>query len=188
MAWTASAVGALSITLIAVLATRQPVTEQPVQTPLLGNPAPAINGTTLTGTHFKLSSLKGRWVVVNFFASWCPPCRQEQPQLVRFAAGAGSSPRAQAGSQSRAQLVSVVFNDTSSAAAAFLGPSLGRWPQVTDPGGRIALHYGVSGPPETFIVDPNGFVRAKLDGPVTASALDRLLARLKSPAPAGTGS
>ncbi len=155
--------------LVAVLATRPPATATEVDTPLVGQTAPAIAGPTLSGGTFDLAALRGRWVVVNFFASWCPPCQQEQPELVAFAY-AHRSPH-------DAALVGVVFNDGASTARSFMSSTGATWPAVFDSGGQIALQYGVRGPPETFIVAPDGTVVAHFDGPMTATALDYWLAR-----------
>ncbi len=165
--WVAAAALLTAGALVAGLAAAQPSTITEVATPLLGHRAPAVSGTTLADRHFDLSSLRGRWVVVNFFASWCPPCRQEQPGLVTFAYQHRRSDVA---------LVGVVFDDTASRARSFLAQSGATWPVVTDPGGQIALDFGVSGPPETFLISPRGVVTAHLDGPVTSVGLDDWLA------------
>jgi cytochrome c biogenesis protein CcmG/thiol:disulfide interchange protein DsbE len=154
--------------LVAVLATRPPATIIEVDTPLLGKPAPPVSGTTLDDRHFDLSSLRGRWVLVNFFASWCPPCQEEQPGLVTFAY--------QHRQADDAALIGVVFDDVASSARRFLAQTGATWPAVTDPSGRIALDYGVRGPPETFLISPEGVVMAHLDGPVTGAGLDDWLA------------
>ena len=167
--WVSLVVLAVGAGLVALLATRPPQTATEVDTPLVGQQAPAVAGPTVSGGSFDLSSLRGRWVVVNFFASWCPPCQQEEPELVAFA----YAHRAPGG----ASLVGVVFNDAASSARAFLRSTGATWPAVVDGGGQIALQYGVLGPPETFIVDPRGVVVVHLDGPVTAAGLDYWLAR-----------
>jgi cytochrome c biogenesis protein CcmG, thiol:disulfide interchange protein DsbE len=173
--WIAGVTLVVGAGLVAVLATSPPQTATEVQTPLVGQVAPAIAGTTLSGGSFELSSWRGRWVVVNFFASWCPPCQQEQPELVTFAythRAAGA-----------AALVGVVCcNDTTAKARGFMRSSGATWPAVTDPGGQIALDYGVRGPPETFLVSPAGVVVAHFDGPLTARGLDDWLARAKQSA------
>jgi len=158
--------------LVAVLATRPPASSTAAASPLLGRPAPAVTGTALTGAPVDLSSLRGRFVVVNFFASWCPPCQVEQPELVQFAF--------QHRAAADAQVLGVVFSDRNASAARFLASTGGEWPAVADPGGQIALAYGVRGPPETFVVAPDGLVVARLLGAVTAANLDEVLARARA--------
>jgi cytochrome c biogenesis protein CcmG/thiol:disulfide interchange protein DsbE len=155
--------------LIALLATSPAQTVTEVDTPLVGQTAPALAGPTLSGGSFNLEAWRGRWVVVNFFASWCAPCQQEQPELVAFAY-AHRSP-------ADAALVGVVFDDSASTARDFMRSTGGTWPAVVDAGGQIALNYGVRGPPETFIVSPAGIVVAHFDGPMTNASLDYWLAR-----------
>ena len=104
-----------------------------------------------------LAAYRGRWVCVNFFASWCPPCQQEEPDLVTFAF--------QHRAPGDAALVGVVYDDTTGNARAFEQSAGATWPTVVDPGGQIALRYGVRGPPETFLISPAGKVVAHLDGP-----------------------
>jgi cytochrome c biogenesis protein CcmG, thiol:disulfide interchange protein DsbE len=107
-------------------------------------------------------------VVINFFASWCTPCQQEAPDLSRFYYQQKSSPDG-------ADMVSVVFHDTTSTAVSFLQHNDDLWPAVSDPGGNIAQSYGVTAPPTTFIVDPAGRVTAVLEGPSTQQNLDTFL-------------
>lgn len=170
--WIALTVLVLGAALVAVLATRPPANATEVDTPLLGQPAPDITATTLTGQKWSLSSYRGRWVVLNFFASWCPPCQQEEPELVTFAFEHRSS--------ADAALVGVVYDDAASSARSFLSSSGATWPALSDPGGQTALDYGVRGPPETFIVSPGGVVVVHLDGALTAKGLDYWLARARA--------
>ena len=170
--WVAASVLVVTAALVAVLATRPQATATEVDTPLLGHVAPDIASPTLVGPHLSLSSYRGRWVVLNFFASWCPPCQQEEPELVTFAFHhrADNDPA----------LVGVVYDDSSSSAESFLSTSGATWPAVADPGGQIALNFGVRGPPETFLISPAGVVTVHLDGAVTAAGLDYWLKRAQT--------
>lgn len=158
--------GVVLLLFIVLLATRDPATDRQVSSPLLGRPAPEIVGTTIEGLAFDSGAYDGRWLVVNFFATWCGPCVQEHPELVAF-----QEAQAAAG---EANVVSVVFSDDEASVKAFFGREGGDWPVVLSEGTTIA-EWGVAGVPESFVVDPGGIVRAKLVGGVTADGLTRFL-------------
>lgn len=163
-AWAAGAVGVAVALLVALLATRESAASRLAGTPLAGRPAPPITGASLTdGTRFDLAAERGRWVVVNFFATWCIPCREEHPELVRFAAR-----------HPEIAIVSVVYSDEADDVRAFFERNGGDWPVLPDPGGRVALDYGVRGVPESFVVDPAGVVRGRIVGGVTTAGLERV--------------
>jgi cytochrome c biogenesis protein CcmG/thiol:disulfide interchange protein DsbE len=167
--WVAGAVLVALVVVGIVLATRTPQEATAVQSPLLGQHAPALTGLDLsTGAPISLASLRGHYVVINFFASWCIPCQQEAPELSRFHFDQAKLP-------SGAAMVSVVFHDTTSTARSFLQHNGDLWPAVSDPGGTIAEHYGVTAPPTTFVVDPAGRVTAVLEGPATQKNLETFL-------------
>ena len=153
----ALSVGAVVAVLVAVLATRQPADQADANSPLLGQPAPAVVGPALDGGPVSLDGLAGHYVVLNFFASWCAPCHQELPQLVRLARADPS-----------VRVLGVVFDDTQAAALRFLTSGGAGWPSLADPDGRIALEYGVRAPPESYLISPNGTVVAKIIGGLTA--------------------
>jgi cytochrome c biogenesis protein CcmG/thiol:disulfide interchange protein DsbE len=167
--WVAGAVLLVVVVVGVVLATRTPQEATAVASPLLGRTAPALTGTDLnTGAPVDLASLRGHYVVVNFFASWCIPCQQEAPDLSRFHYDQARTPHG-------ADMVSVVFHDTTGTARQFLRSNGDLWPALADPGGVIAEHYGVTSPPTTFVISPAGRVTAVLEGPATEKNLDSFL-------------
>jgi len=178
--WIAGAVLVALVVVGIVLATRTPQEATAVQSPLLGRTAPAFSGTDLSsGAPVSLVALRGHYVLVNFFASWCGPCQQEAPDLSRFH-------YQQAHISDGADMVSVVFHDTTSTARAFLRSNGDLWPAVSDPGGVIAEHYGVTAPPTTFVIDPSGRVAAVLVGPATQANLNASL-KAAHAVPSGSG-
>jgi len=166
-----------------VLATRTPQEATPVDSPLVGHMAPLFAGSDIQhphGTALSLRALRGHYVFVNFFASWCGPCQQETPDLITFFY--------QKAHKDNADFVSVVFHDEVASAEGFLRSQGAPWPAVDDPGGSIAESYGVTGPPTTFLIDPSGRITVEPEtGPATEADLQDMLQRAQSLArhPAG---
>jgi cytochrome c biogenesis protein CcmG, thiol:disulfide interchange protein DsbE len=161
-------VAVLAIGFVWVLGTSESGTDREADSPLLGKVAPALAGPTLDGEQFVIDDHRGEWVVVNLFATWCGPCRQEHPELVAF-----DEAHNQAGD---VELVSVLFDDRPNSAREYFDQNGGEWPVVIDEDGRIATDYGVSGVPETYVIAPDGRVVAKLIGGVTSAGLDQVIA------------
>lgn len=143
-----------------------------IPSPLVGGPAPDFELEQLDapGT-VRLSDLRGRVVVINFWASWCLACIQEHPSLVRaWQRYRGSD----------FELVGIVYQDTRGNARRYLSEHGGGWTQLLDPGSRAALEFGVYGVPETFFIDRNGVITHKHIGPVNdsllATEIEKLLA------------
>lgn len=166
--WVAGAL-LLALVIVAIVAATRPSEQATqVQSPLVGRAAPPLAGTSLTGKRFSLGQERGHYVYVNFFASWCPSCQDEQQALMDFAFHQGRQ-------ADGARMVSVVFNDTVNDARAYATEWGIQWPVVPDHGGAIANRYGVEAPPMTFLVDPQGIVVGTWEGPVTVPQLDRML-------------
>jgi cytochrome c biogenesis protein CcmG, thiol:disulfide interchange protein DsbE len=147
--------------------------------PKVGAPAPAFSLQRLSGTgHLSLTSLRGRTVVLNFFASWCSPCKREAPALERF------------WRENRNEdlvVIGVDSNDSRGDALRFVHAHGVTYPIVSDPDGRIAANrYGIANFPTTYVVNPRGrVVGGEILGPVSdhsyATTLDRYVhAALKS--------
>lgn len=165
--FTTLAVAAVVALLVAVLAASKPSGHGANYSPLIGQAAPPVSGPSLTGgARYSLAQFRGRWVLVNFSASWCVPCRQETPQLIRF-----ENEHARAGD---AVILAISFDPTDKAnLAAFLHSSGATWPAVDDPGAEVS--YGIQGIPESYLVDPQGTVVAKFTGGVTAAQVDGVI-------------
>jgi cytochrome c biogenesis protein CcmG/thiol:disulfide interchange protein DsbE len=169
------AVAAVLVPLVVVLATRDSATDRVAESPLVGSAAPPIVTTTLDGEPFDLDALRGRWVVVNFFATWCTPCRVEHPELVAFADAHEAA--------GDAAVVSVVFDDEPDDVAAFFEEAGGAWPVIDGQG--VILDWAVAQVPESFIVAPSGLVAAKVTGGVSQAGLDQLIDQLSTADTAG---
>jgi len=169
----ALAVAAVLAGLFVVLAGSDTSTNETADTPLLDEPAPEAVGVRADGSAFDLARRKGSWVVLNFFTSTCVPCQQEHPDLVRFA-----EQQAALGGDG-AELYTVVYDDDREAVEEFFAANGGEWPVVYDDDGSIAVAFGVSQVPETWIVDPTGVVRGRVISRVTADFLGTEIQRLR---------
>lgn len=183
MNWTRAGVGVIaSLPVIGLLAwglTRDP---NEIISPLPGRPAPAFSLGVFAsgegalarpiGDTLALSAMRGKVVVVNFWASWCLACRDEHTALSSVARDYAAKP---------VQFVGVLYNDVASAGTNWIQGMGGQsYPSVVDPGARTAVDFGLYGVPETFIIDGAGLVAYKHVGPVSARLLaqkiDSLLA------------
>ncbi len=161
--WASLAAGAVLAVLIAVFASSQPASQVVANSPLLGNMAPAISGAGLSGGHYSLGQYRHEWVLVNFMATWCEPCQEEMPQLLKFA---------QQHSKAADATVFTVAYDPADVGQlkTYLAARSARWPAVNDPAASVP--YGVTGLPSSFLVAPDGIVFAYMPGGVTAAELD----------------
>jgi cytochrome c biogenesis protein CcmG/thiol:disulfide interchange protein DsbE len=153
--------------LVGVLATRPTADTKVAVSPLVGKAAPEVKGTALDGRSVELASLRGRYVVVNFFATWCAPCRVEHPELIKF------TQRHQGATAPAVLAIAYDENDLDSVKS-FFAQKGGTWPVVPDRGGHTAVDYGVRGLPESYVISPDGIVLSHVTGGVTADGLDQL--------------
>jgi cytochrome c biogenesis protein CcmG, thiol:disulfide interchange protein DsbE len=167
---TALVVGAALVLFIAVLATRKPPGE--TQNPLIGHRVPALAGPTLAGGRVDVDSFRGRWVVVNFLASWCVGCVEEHPDLLAFAER----------HRDDVQVVGVAYNDDADKLREFFRLKGGDWPVILSPRNSAAYDFGVTGVPESFVVRPDGLIVNWSPG-VTAEWLEQVLAVNTAPGP-----
>lgn len=134
-----------------------------VPSPLIGKPAPELSLPALdTGPGLTTTDLKGRVTLINFFASWCVPCRMEHPLLMSIAGRRDFA------------IVGVAYKDKPLDSRRWL-QSLGDPFErvVADADGRAAIEWGVYGVPESYVVDRDGRIRFKQIGPLTQRDLER---------------
>lgn len=140
-----------------------------VDSPLLDRPAPSVKGVTTAGQQLDLSRRKGSWVVVNIFNSDCAPCKAEHADLRMFV-----SQQSTLGALG-AELYTIAQGDTKEKVDAFFAERGGDWPVLLDEDGTISVAFGVAQVPETFIIDPDGYVRLRWAGPIDAVTLAALV-------------
>jgi cytochrome c biogenesis protein CcmG/thiol:disulfide interchange protein DsbE len=158
---------AITLALVAVLFVGLGKDPAEIRSPLIGKPAPAFALKAVgTGQMIDIASLRGKPVVLNFWATWCVPCYQEHPVLVQNAQMIPS-----------VQFIGVVFNDTEDKINAFLRERGSAYPTLLDEQGKTAIEYGVGGVPETYFLNREGVIVAKFNGPMTTEILQSNLAK-----------
>lgn len=135
----------------------------------VGDRAPDFSLADLNGEPVRLVDYVGRPVIVNFWASWCVPCVEEFPILARAIEEHADMGLA---------VIGIVYRDRSEAARAFANELRATWPLAMDPGERVARDYGVFGPPESWLIGPDGTVVSRHIGPFTAAELAEALAHM----------
>lgn len=124
-----------------------------------GSPAPLF-----TRAEFGSENLKDRVTIVNFFASWCPPCEAEHPLLIDLKSHHGLT------------IYGVNYKDGDSGRVDYLQRLGNPYAAVTaDPKGGLAAIWGVRGVPETFVIDKNGIIRYRINAPLTPDVIDNTL-------------
>lgn len=132
--------------------------------------APSLGGADLAGTSISLEAYSGHPVILNFWASWCVPCKEEFPLFRQALAGHAKDGLV---------ILGVLFKDDPSSAAAFVASEDASWPSMTDPDGSRAAAYRIVAPPQTYFIDRDGVIRARQIGQVRdAAELERLIATI----------
>jgi len=132
---------------------------------MIDQPLPAFDLAGLDGGATLASgALKGQVVVINFFASWCVPCRLEHPLLMRLA------------TQEKLPLYGIAYKDAVENTQHLLAQTGDPYRRIgVDRDGRVGIDFGVYGVPETYVIDKSGHIRKRFVGPLTAEMVDREL-------------
>lgn len=160
------AAGLIGILVLALLAYGLTTTRASLKA---GSPAPEINLTAFDGSSMNLTDQRGKVVVINFFASWCAPCQQEAAGIQQVWSDY---------QQQGIQFYGIAYKDAASAAQTFLDQFGVTYPCAIDPGSRIARAYGITGVPETFIINQQGLLARHFPGAVSREQLSQELEKL----------
>lgn len=136
----------------------------------IGVKAPSIVGVTLSGESESLSQIlaENQWVVVNFFASWCPPCIVEHQEFINLK---NTSPYP-------VEIISILFSEAEQKGRDFFNLHGGDWPAFLSDTSRIAIDYAILSVPETYLITPAGFVAAHWRGEITAQDVLDTIAKI----------
>jgi len=138
-----------------------------------GNLAPDFELKSIDGKAMKLSSLRGKKVIVNFWATWCPPCRLEMPEMEKFY------------TKNKNQGIEILAVNLTKAeksradVPAFMKAYGITFPVLLDESGAVAQLYDVSSIPASFIIDSQGVIREKIVGPMTYDSMNEMLGTIK---------
>lgn len=141
----------------------------------VADPMPMLSGEGLDGAPLSVADYAGQVLVVNVWATWCGPCEEEQPELVRVA---------NAYADRGVAFLGINHADQTAAASEFVRRFAVPYPSLSDPAGRIAASLGYVGLPNTYIVDPGGTIRIAINGPTTEAQLTSLLDEVLAAPPA----
>ena len=161
----AGIVGVAMVALIVLFATAPRGKDADTSGTVVGKLAPALQGTTADGASVDLDKYRGKWVLLNFFATWCPPCVAEHPELVKLSQVPGTP----------VQVVSVAFDDPAAKVKEFFAKQGGDWPVVVDGTEQSTLDYAVVKLPESYLINPEGKVSQKLVGGISAAEVQQIV-------------
>jgi cytochrome c biogenesis protein CcmG, thiol:disulfide interchange protein DsbE len=140
-----------------------------IPSPLLDQPAPGFTLAGLDGKDVSGTTLQGQVALVNFFASWCVPCRSEHPLLLRLAR------------EEHVPLYGIAWKDKPEDTERYIAQLGDPYERVgVDQNGRVGIDFGITGVPETFVIDKTGHIRRHYSAPISAEELrDDLLPLLR---------
>lgn len=138
--------------------------EAPRTKAVVGLNAPEFSLSDPSGKTYTLSELKGSVVFINFWATWCPPCVEEMPSIQNLYNGFKD--------KNEFRMVTILYKDDYEKAMAFLKQNNYAVPVLIDREGKSAKAYGVTGVPETYIVDKQGVLRQKVIGPADWNSIE----------------
>ena len=139
----------------------------------VGNLAPDFELKNVEGNSIKLSSLKGKKVILNFWASWCPPCRQEMPDMAKFYVDQKDK---------GIEILAVDLTNTEKSredVTNFMRANSITFPVVLDENGKVSQLYNVASIPASFIIDSQGVIQRELVGPMTYNSMKSMLGSIK---------
>ena len=150
-----------ALVVVLVLAFRR--APQDLRTGTVGKPAAAFTLQRLDGSgSLTLTPADGKVVVLNFFASWCIPCKEENPALVRVYERYRASD---------VIFIGILYQDTRDGGQKYVTDNGVTWPTVSDDEGRTAFSYGVFGIPETYFIGADGIIAGRHIGPIDETTL-----------------
>ena len=165
--WTVGTVAVVLVLVGAAFGARFGMDPSTVDSPMVGQPIPDVTLPRLEGDgEVSLRDVDAEVLVVNFWASWCVPCRSEHDDLLAAATRYENDD---------VRFVGIVYQDQKDRAVEFLD-ELGRgYDHLVDPGSRAALDFGVFGIPETYVIDAEQIIRAKIIGESNLDLLSRTI-------------
>ena len=131
--------------------------DTPVTRLTIGQPAPDFTISDTKGNIWTLSELRGQVVFINLWATWCPPCVKEMPSMQQLYTSLPPD---------KFKMLAILYNDAPAMAENLAAKQNFTFPILIDPQNKAAQAYGITGVPETFIVDKQGILREKFIGPV----------------------
>ena len=160
------------VALVVVLAFGFRRDPQDIRTGTVGRPAPAFDLERLDAPgRVRLADLGGKIVIVNFFASWCIPCKEEAPALIRVW---------ERYRKADVVFVGIVYQDSPQAAKEFHDRLGQTWPIAMDDNARTSLAFGVFGIPETYFIGKDGVIAGRRIGAIDEATLIRGIEELRS--------